>query len=176
MPAVNRRLIGKRNKINGELFENLISSSCQHYLEEGIAFIEKTPEPFHITSKGQDGVVSGYYAKAAQPDYKGILNGGKGVMFEAKFTETDKINQRVVTDTQSENLTIYQKFGAICFVLVCIQFEHFYRVPWDVWTDMKALFGHKHMTMDELAPYKIKHSINLIAFLDGIENKEKEET
>lgn len=161
-------LVGRRNKANGAMFENWISLSCKHYLEENIAFIEKTPEPFRITAKGKDGIISGYYAKAAQPDYKGILYGGHGIMFEAKHTDTMKINQNAVTDTQSENLDIYYRFGAICFVLVSMGFETFYRVPWSVWKNMKSLFGHKHMTLEELSPYQIHANLSLIDFLDNI--------
>lgn len=165
----NRVLIGKMNKANGEMFETWISNSCEEYRDSGIAFIEKTPEPFHITGKSQDGIVHGYYAQAAQPDYKGILYGGRGIMFEAKHTETGKINKKAVTERQAENLTVYYKFGAICFVIVSLGFESFYRVPWKVWMDMKALYGHQYMNEEELKPFQIKATINQIQFLDGID-------
>jgi recombination protein U len=168
--SIDRRLIGKRNKINGATFETLISNSCKYYLGKNIAHIEKTPEPFHITGKGKNGVVSGYYEKVGQPDYKGILFGGKGIMFEAKHTDTDRINQNVVTENQAKNLDIYEKFGAICFVLVSIKFENFYRVPWNVWKSMKEKFKHKYMNEDELSPYKLNITTEAIFFLDDIEN------
>lgn len=171
----NMSYIGRRNKANGAMFERWISNSCSSYLEDGIAFIEKTPEPFHIIKKDSNGMVSGYYEQAAQPDYKGILFGGKGIMFEAKHTDTDKINQNVVTDRQAENLTIYHKHGAICFVLVSMGFESFYRVPWSIWTNMKTLFGHKYMNKEELEPYEIDATLNCIQFLDDIEEFEKED-
>lgn len=150
------------------VFEEWISNSCNRYLEEGVAYIEKTPEPFHITAKGMDGIVSGYYSKAAQPDYKGILFGGKGLMFEAKHTDTTQINQNAVSDNQSKALDIYYRFGAVCFVLVSMGFEGFYRVPWSIWKNMKELFGHKHLTLDELKPYKVRATLGRIYFLDKI--------
>lgn len=168
-PMANMSIVGKRNKANGALFEAWISASCDHYSETGIAFMEKTPEPFHITSRGKDGVVSGYYEKSAQPDYKGILKGGKGVMFEAKHTDCGMIKQGAVTETQSRNLDMYHELGAICFVLVSMGFESFHRVPWPVWKGMKEIFGHKHMTLDEIGPYRVKSYIGMIDFLDGIE-------
>lgn len=169
----NMSLVGRKNKENGKIFEEWISNSCKKYYEDGSAFIEKTPEPFQITGKGKDGIVYGYYAKAAQPDYKGILFGGKGIMFEAKHTDTNKISQNAVTDKQFESLDIYHDFGAVCFVLVSMGFESFYRIPWIVWKNMKELFGHKHMTLEELKPYKIKASLNKIYFLNDIENMEQ---
>lgn len=170
----NMVLVGKKNKTNGALFEKWISSSCEYYLEEGIAFIEKTPEPFHITSKSSNGVVSGYYAKAGQPDYKGIMFGGKGIMFEAKHTDTPHIKQNAVTDKQAEELDIYHRFGAYCFVIVSMGFESFYRVPWPIWRNMKELYGHKHMTLEDLAPFEVEATIERIDFLNDIENMEKE--
>lgn len=166
---VDRRLIGKRNKINGAMFERLISNSCRYYLENKQAHIEKTPEPFHITGKSKDGIVSGYYEKAGQPDYKGILFGGKGIMFEAKYTDTDKIQQNVVTESQANNLDIYEEFGAICFVLTSLRFEEMYRVPWNVWKNMKTLYGHKYMNEEELEPYKVRWTTEAIFFLDDID-------
>lgn len=165
----NMAAVGKKNKINGSLFEQWISNSCDAYLEEETAFIEKTPEPFHIVKKGENGIVSGYYAKAAQPDYKGILRSGRGIAFEAKHTDTDRIKQNAVTDEQARNLNIYHEFGAVCFVLVSMSFESFYRVPWPVWREMKERFRHKYMSLDELKPYKICADINQIKFLEGIE-------
>lgn len=173
----NMAVVGKKNKANGAIFEQIISSSCNYYLDEEIAFIEKTPEPFRITSKSQNGVVSGFYAKAGQPDYKGILFGGMGVMFEAKHTDTPQIKQSAVTENQAKNLDIYHKFGALCFVLVSMGFESFYRVPWEVWKHMKELFGHKSMSLEELAPYEVKMKGLVIQFLDNIEDikiKDKE--
>lgn len=162
------RAVGKKNKINGALFEKWITNSCEVYSQNGEAFIEKTPEPFHITKKGKDGIVSGYYESMAQPDYKGILYGGHGVMFEAKHTDTDRIRQCAVTDKQAENLSVYYNFGAVCFVLVSVKFESFYRIPWTVWKNMKNLFGHMFMDEENLKPYKIKADINQIYFLDDI--------
>lgn len=165
----NMSYIGRKNKANGALFEKWISSSCEYYKDNEIAFIEKTPEPFHITKKSNDGVVSGYYAKAGQPDYKGVMYGGKGIVFEAKHTDTALIKQNVVTETQADELDSYHSFGAICFVLVSMGFEGFYRIPWSVWKEMKNLFGHKHMTETDMKPYKIKANLEYIDFLDEIE-------
>lgn len=72
MADPRRQMIGRRSKASGETFEHWISNACNYYLEKGYAFIEKTPEPFHITGKDQSGVVRGYYEKQGQPDYKGI--------------------------------------------------------------------------------------------------------
>lgn len=126
MPDPRRQLVGRRSKVSGETFERWISNACEFYLRNGWAHIEKTPEPFHITGKDRDGTVKGYYEKKGQPDYKGILCDGTGIMFEAKHTDGDRIRQNVVTDTQWESLDIYEKFGAHCYVMVSLGLTKFY--------------------------------------------------
>ena len=114
-------------------------------------------------------MVRGYYEKKGQPDYKGILCDGSGIMFEAKHTDSDRINQSAVTDKQWESLDIYEKFGAHCYVMVSMGLMRFYRVPWDVWKQMKKRFGHKFMTEQELKPYQLQQKQCKILFLEGVE-------
>ena len=173
VPDVRRQITGRRNKAAGETFERWITSACQYYLDKDIAHIEKTPEPFHITGKDNDGSVRGYYEKKGQPDYKGILCDGTGIMFEAKHTDQGQMNQNVVTDTQWKSLDTYEKFGAHCYVMVSLGLREFYRVPWSIWKQMKDLFGHKYMTPDELKPYKLQEKCCTILFLEGVELKDE---
>lgn len=173
MSDPRRQLIGRRSKAAGETFERWITDACEFYLQNGWAHIEKTPEPFHITGKDEKGVVRGYYEKKGQPDYKGILCDGSGIMFEAKHTDSDRINQNVVTDTQWKSLDIYEKFGAHCYVMVSVGLMKFYRVPWDIWKKMKELFGHKFMTEQELEPYRLQEKQCTILILEGVELKDE---
>lgn len=173
MPDPRRQLVGRRSKASGETFERWISNACEFYLQNGWAHIEKTPEPFHITGKDRDGTVKGYYEKKGQPDYKGILCDGTGIMFEAKHTDSDRIRQNVVTDTQWESLDIYEKFGAHCYVMVSLGLTKFYRVPWATWKKMKELFCHKFMTEQELEPYRLQEKQCTILILEGVELKDE---
>ena len=150
MSDPRRQLIGRRSKASGEAFERWITNACEFYLRNGWAHIEKTPEPFHITGKD-----------------------GSGIMFEAKHTDSDRINQNVVTDTQWESLDIYEKFGAHCYVMVSMGLMKFYRVPWDIWKKMKELFGHKFMTERELEPYRLQEKQCTILILEGVELKDE---
>ena len=94
-------------------------------------------------------------------------------MFEAKHTDSDRINQSVVTDTQWKSLDIYEKFGAHCYVMVSIGLVKFYRVPWDIWKRMKELFGHKFMTEQELEAYRLQNCPGTILILEGVELKDE---
>lgn len=164
-----KQIIGRRSKASGDTFERWITHACEFYLQEGWAYIEKTPEPFHITGKDEKGVVRGYYEKKGQPDYKGILCDGTGIMFEAKHTDSDRITQRVVTDAQWKSLDIYERFGAYCYVMVSVGLVRFYRVPWNIWKEMKGLFDHSFMTEKELEPYRLRERHCTILILEGVE-------
>ena len=174
MPDPKRQMIGKRSRASGAAFERWLSDACEFYLRNGWAYIEKTPEPFHITGKSKDGVVRGYYEKKGQPDYKGVLCDGTGIMFEAKHTDSDRIHQNVVTDTQWESLDIYEQFGAHCYVMVSLGLVRFYRVPWEIWKRMKVLFGHKFMTEQELEPYRLPEEQCTILILEGVVLKDED--
>ena len=168
---------GRRSKAAGEYWENMIEAACQHYRLKGIAEITKTPEPMRpIKSLGQGKFIA-HYEKMAQPDYKGTLAGGKAVVFEAKHTDSDRIEQSRLTDEQVESLSTHHSLGAAAFVLVSVGLQDFFRVPWEVWRDMKDIYGHKHMKLAELEPYRVQYIVGVLKLLEGIEiTKYREES
>ena len=173
MADAKRQFVGFRNKRNGAMWEDWITNAIKNLYRE-FASIEKTPEPFHMTGRvagrgKQTGEVKGYYEAKAQPDFKGVLRGGRCIFFEAKNTDTDKIKQNCGTETQFKAMNRYQELGGLCYVMVSMGLINFYRVPWEVWQNMKELFGHKHMTEKDLAPYKLQQRGCFIKILDGIE-------
>lgn len=167
-----KQYIGRRSKASGENFERFINRSCEYYKKLGIAIIDKTPEPFHITKNLGNGKMQGYFEKRAQPDYKGILCDGSSIMFEAKHTDGDRILQDVVSDKQAEMLNGYATLGAKSFVMVSMGYENYYRVPWSVWSCMSDQFGHKYMAAKELEPYRIKIRDLTLLILEGVELNE----
>lgn len=88
-------------------------------------------------------------------------------------TDSDRIRQNVVTDTQWESFDIYEKFGAHCYVMVSLGLTKFYRVPWATWKKMKELFCHKFMTEQELEPYRLQEKQCTILILEGVELKDE---
>ncbi|MGO5158712.1 MULTISPECIES: Holliday junction resolvase RecU [unclassified Bilifractor] len=168
----DRSLTGRRSRASGEMFERWIDSACAYYRELGIAHIQKTPEPVRILKpygERRTGQFVACFKKQAQPDFKGCLCDGTAIMFDAKHTDSDRINQTVVTEEQTSDLNEFEKMGAHVYILVGIGMENFYRVPWDVWKNMKELFGHKHMDRTDLEPYRLKEAGTTILFLEGIE-------
>lgn len=52
-----RQLIGAVSKALGQQFERDINAAFDHYRRLGVASIEKTPEPFHMTGRENGGKV-----------------------------------------------------------------------------------------------------------------------
>lgn len=162
----NAALRGKQNRTAGASFEQIIDAACQYYKENGIAEIDKTPEAMkplgHQNVKGQ---FLACYVKKAQPDFKGTLKGGRSIVFEAKFTSSDKMQQSVVTEKQAEALERHQRLGAKCFVVISFSFKNFYRVPWEVWRDMKSIYGRKYIKPEDIPQYEVRFLFGLLDFL-----------
>ena len=165
-----RRLAGKRAKLTGELLEKLVEASCRYYREDGQAVIEKTPEPMKPLS-GMDsrGRFQACFTKPAQPDYKGVLRGGRAVVFEAKHTDGDTIAYNRLTETQMDCMEAYHEMGALCFVLVSFGFRDFFRIPWPDWNDMPYIYGRKHLKQTELERFRVGEKGNVLFFLEGVE-------
>ena len=140
----------------GLKFEDIVNEACKHYANLGIAYIEKTPEPMRVIGvlNSKLGHFKAVFEKVAQPDYKGTMAGGRAIVFEAKYTESDRIKQDAVTEAQKDALNRHESMGAECFVIVCLENQYF-RVPWAKWKTMKEDCGHKYMNAADLTPYTL---------------------
>ena len=169
---ITRKEQGLLNRRAGEIFEDMIETSLEWYREKGFADVEKTPEPIKQLSKlDSKGRFLACYEKAAQPDFKGTLIGGRSIVFEAKHTDDNKIAYGRVTPEQAKRLHTHYNMGAAAFVMVSLGLNDFYRVPWEVWRNMKEIFGRMHMKQPELEPYRIEYIYGVLKLLDGIETK-----
>jgi len=145
-----RQLQGKINREYGKNFEEEVSTICDFYEMNKLARIEKTPEPMKILKHIENGRFETVFEKSAQPDFKGTIKGGRTVVFDAKFTESDKIRYQVLSDYQRETLLKYSELGAIAFILVGFMDGKIYKIDIDVWTSMKEKFGRLYIRQDEL--------------------------
>ncbi|MCI3027708.1 Holliday junction resolvase RecU [Desemzia sp. C1] len=165
------RTSGKRARYNGEIFEKVIEISCNYYKKIGAADIQKTPEPMRVLAPldRKKGTFKACFAKQAQPDFKGVLQGGRAVIFEAKHTESNRIEQNRLTDEQVCNFNSQYELGAKCFVLVSFQMKRFYKVPWPVWEDMQGIFKKKSVNEKDLVEYRVEYKGGFIHFLNQYE-------
>lgn len=167
---VQRSQRGLQSKRAGEQFENMIAASLEWYRDKGWARVEKTPEPMRpLRPPNRQGQFLACYTKAGQPDFKGTLSGGRSVIFEAKHTDSDRIEYGRLTQEQIESLTEHHHLGAAAFIMVSFGLVDFYRVPWEVWRDMKQIYGRKHIKQPELEPYRVQYIAGVIKLLEGIE-------
>lgn len=165
---INRQLQGKINHGLGKEFEEQVEAICEIYKLNKLAIIEKTPEPMRILKHIENGHFETVFTKSAQPDFKGTLNGGRTVVFDAKFTESNKITYQALSDYQREALSAYHELGAMSFVLVGFTDGAMYKVDIRNWINMKEIFGRKHIKQEELETmaFRAKRSKNgMIDFL-----------
>lgn len=156
-----RQWLGLRAKRMGQEFESLLDESFAYYDERGFACIEKTPEPMKPVKDLGNGKFIACYEKKAQPDYKGTIKGGRSVMFEAKFTSTEKMGQKRVSQGQTDYMNKHQLLGARCYVVIGFATGNVYRFPWEDWCSMKEIFGRKYVTeQDNIQKYKVDRSWN----------------
>lgn len=168
--SIYRSMAGARSRAEGAAFENLINDACLYYLNHGDADIEKTPEPMKpLGGADRSGRFLACYTKQAQPDYKGILRGGRAVTFEAKHTDSGKMTKDRVSYAQSLRLASTERFGGVAFVLCSFSGNRFYRVPWAVWFNMKKYFGRKYITPADVEAYRLKFGgPGVLLFLEGV--------
>lgn len=151
---INRQWQGRVNRAQGAYFEKLIDCSLAQYAKDGKAFVTKTPEPMRVIGRMPGGRFVACFAHKAEPDYKGCIPpNGREVIFDAKFTGGDKIEQSRITEAQAKVLTEHRKSGALCFVLVGFAAQgqlQVYRIGWFEWQKMAEIFGRKHIKLSDL--------------------------
>lgn len=158
-----------KNNAYGHSLEQGIEYACKHYIDYGLAAVSKTPEPFRVIKKFKGGKFHGQFTARAQPDFQGTLKGGRSIIFEAKYTSTEVIKKKVITDKQAEVLDEHLKLGAVAGVCVGIKDRYFF-VPWEVWRNMKEIIGKQSARADDLKRWEIPWRKGVM-FLENIKGK-----
>lgn len=165
-PNPINQIRGMRNNAQGHIFEDALKQACEYYKLVDRAHIDKTHEPYRVLKKRPDGTFTGRFIDLAEPDYHGTLAGGRSIIFEAKYTTTDKIERRALTDRQMEDLESHYQMGASALVVFGIK-DKFYAMPWEYWRDMKMHFGRQYLTQREAAHWKVRFN-GAVLFLDPL--------
>lgn len=160
---------GQRSRQAGAFFEETIAASLDWHEARGILKADKTPEPMRPLQKpNKKGQFIACFTKKAQVDFCGTMQGGRAVRFEAKQTDTDRFERSRLTTEQMDDLRGHEKLGALCFVLLCFGVQNFYRVPWNVWDNMKAIYGRQYVKENDVAQYRIPSVAGVLKLLYGI--------
>lgn len=158
---------GKASRAVGKAFEDKLDKAFAYYKARGSALIDKTPEPTKIIKRLDGGKFVAVIDRKAQPDYKGTIKGGRSVMFEAKYTASDKIEADRVTDAQREYLDQASAIGAHCYIVAGFKTGNVYKVPWEIWAKMRDYFGRKYVTEPDLRQYFVTVDSNGLLQLIG---------
>ena len=155
-----RQLLGKIAKARGKQFESRIDDSFAYYAQKGFAIIEKTPEPMHPTKNLGYGMFIAFFDLLALPVFFGSIKGGRTVMFEAKFTAADRMEQSRVLQSQQDYMDRHQALGARCLCIAGFSAGMGYCGPCDIWKTMKDHFGRKYVTEAVLEKYQVQTAWN----------------
>lgn len=167
IPGINpkRQFQGATNRAMGKVLEHYIMAACSYYESKGIAKIEKTPEPMRVIRRLDGGKFIACFDHAAQPDFKGELYGGRAVVFEAKYSDVPKIQQSRITTKQWKDMETHHQMGALCFILVSVEMQRFYCVDWEIWRDMKSIYGRKYLKELDMSEMRVPFENGIIKFL-----------
>ena len=152
----------------GRSFENLIMKGCQAYALEGRAVINKVYEPYRCVKKLQSGGFVGQFTGRAEPDFKGVLQGGQAIAFEAKSTKKSRMQHNALTDDQMRWLQIQEDMGAEVFVCLDIS-GRFFMLPWQKWRDMKKIYGKKFLMAGDIEEFEVLFdgAVRFLNYADG---------
>lgn len=152
----------------GRTLEKLIAKGCQYYAQKGKAQISKVHEPYRCIKKMQNGLFVGQFIGRAEPDFKGVLNGGTAIAFEAKSTHKSRIQQSVLTEQQAQWLEAQREIGALAFVCVEIS-GRFFMIPWEMWRDMRSIYGKKFLMPDDIPEYEVIYdgAVRFLEYING---------
>ena len=170
--TISQQWQNRINRAQGGYFEDRIKNGCVKYQSQGRAEIHKTPEPFHVIQRLEGLKFIGNFVGRAQPDFGGTLAGGRSIHFEAKYTDTLKMQKDVVKPHQAKALALHHKLGAVTGVCVGIKLRCFF-VPWTVREQMEKIWGRKYVTADDLTQYEVVFDLlnNAVCFLDYARSK-----
>lgn len=160
-----------RNHISsdrGREFEHLIMLGCDYYADKRRAVIGKVYEPYRCIKRYDGGRFLGQWIGRAEPDFKGVLRGGRAVAFEAKSTKKSRIQKNALTSEQAAWLDAQAEMGAVVFVCVELQ-NRFFSVPWYVWRDMRGAFGKKFLMPGDIAEYEVifDGGVRFLEYMNG---------
>ena len=165
--AAARRYRAAMSNGRGRLHEQMILAACRAYHDQERANIIKVPEPFRVLKKNRaQGIATVRFTARAQPDFIGCIANDRMIAFEAKNTDTDRLQFKAVTPTQAQALQDFHKMGA--FAAVCAGIgDQYFMIPWSVFAGMKTLLGRQYIRAEDVQKYRVKFD-GVIWFLDYV--------
>lgn len=163
--------------LRGSTLEDLINHTIEHYLEKGLAVIQKVPTPITPVSidKTSRHITLAYFEKKSTVDYIGAVQ-GIPVCFDAKECATDTFPLQNIHEHQVKFMGDFEKQDGISFLI--IYFSHRNQYYYMRYTEMMKFWsraqegGRKSFTYEELDAawfLRLRHGF-LVPFLEGMQS------
>ena len=177
----------KTRGLRGSTLEDLINRSNEHYMEKGLALIQKIPTPITPINidKEHRHITLAYFDQKSTVDYIGAVQ-GIPVCFDAKECHSDTFALANVHEHQMNFMRRFEKQGGISFIIIYYtQRDELYYIPLrelEVFWERAASGGRKSFRFEEIdRSYQILQAQGiLVPYLDMIQKdldeREEEET
>ncbi|MFI3207730.1 MAG: Holliday junction resolvase RecU [Eubacteriales bacterium] len=162
--------------LRGSTLEEFINRTNEHYLDKGLALIQKIPTPITPVriDKEHRHITLAYFEQRSTVDYIGAIQ-GIPVCFDAKECSVDTFPLQNIHEHQVEFMKNFEKQNGIAFLIIYYSHKNiFYYMRYEemqgFWTRMQE-GGRKSFRIEELSEeFYLKMSNGfLVPYLDGIQ-------
>ena len=143
--------------LRGSTLEEMVNWTNDHYLEKGLALIQKIPTPITPVRMDADHkqITLAYFEKRSTVDYIGAVQ-GIPVCFDAKECAKDIFPLQNIHEHQVEFMRCFEKQDGVAFILISYTHrnEYYYltfKKLTEFW-DRAAEGGRKSFRYEELEP------------------------
>lgn len=141
---------GRRNTRAGAYFEKQLRETFATLETWGMCALSKAPTPLKIISRAEEGVFRARIIVSGQPDFYGVIRGGRSVVIEAKYTGTGQMLASRLLEHQEAALRRHAELGALTLVAVSFGSLRIGLIPFSEWCAMKSILGRKYVTFEDL--------------------------
>lgn len=160
---------GKR----GDVLENLIEFTNDHYLRLGIARVDKAATPITVVDIDEQGFITkAYFEKKSTVDYYGIAQ-GIALSFDAKETRLKSFPLKNIHEHQVEYMKDVTKHGGFAFLIIYFHFyDKYMLLPFEILQGCYSKFkqgGKASIPLCEIPEeFEIKRESSIIPYLDAL--------
>ncbi|EFF41609.1 Holliday junction resolvase RecU [Mycoplasmopsis alligatoris] len=156
-------------KNRGMLLETILNKTINYYWSNNIAYIEKKQVPITFKSisnlNGKLSLDNAVVSSKSTVDYIGCYNGAF-LAFEAKSTNSEKLEISNIKDHQVEYLNLIHKSGGYAlFVIFFSKYNEFYILPINVYHRLISK-NPRSITKEDIKKYSINVEVTFPGILD----------
>ena len=160
---------GKR----GDVLENLIEFTNEHYLRLGLARIDKASTPITVVEIDESGFITkAYFEKKSTVDYFGLAQ-GVHLSFDAKETKQKYFPLKNIHEHQVEYMRDITKQGGYAFLIIYFHlYDRYMLLPFEILDDFYRAYkagGRASIPFESIPDiFEIKIKGSVICYLDTV--------